>query len=84
VDINNNKVIIDFYKIKYPDIKCIIINFNTTIVELESGGIGKTVCQPQDKYSVNRGIEIAYLKIKIRELNKQCKNMIKELKMLCK
>lgn len=55
----------------------LIFNQNATICILDDGSKGVSKCMPEDKYDEVKGIKIAYLRAKIKSINK-------ELKQLCK
>jgi len=48
-----------------------------TIVILDDGSKGVAKCMPEDEYDKTKGIKIAYLKAKIKSLNKELKELIK-------
>jgi len=55
----------------------VIQNNNATIVILEDGSKGVSKCLPIDTYNETKGIKIAYIRAKIKSLNKELKELIK-------
>ena len=55
----------------------IIQNNNATIVILEDGSKGVSKCLPTDAYNETKGIKIAYLRAKMKSLNKELKLLTK-------
>lgn len=57
----------------YDDISKCIINDNVTVIILKSGCKGIAKCLPQDKYEEEIGVRVAYIKAKIKEMQKELK-----------
>lgn len=55
----------------------IIINKNTTIVLLEDGTKGIAKLNPSDTFDINKGIQIACHRAKIKQIEKELKQLIK-------
>lgn len=55
----------------------VIHSGNRTIVILNDGSKGMAKCSPDDEYDKTKGIKIAYIRAKIKSLNKELKNLIK-------
>ncbi|MFC0903736.1 hypothetical protein ACFHWD_03410 [Clostridium sp. MT-14] len=55
----------------------IIHSDNRTIVILNDGSKGIAKCNPDDEYNKTKGIKIAYIRAKIKSLNKELKNLVK-------
>lgn len=58
---------------EYNDISKCIINDNVTVIILKSGCKGIAKCLPQDKYEEEIGVRVAYIKAKIKEMQKELK-----------
>jgi hypothetical protein len=60
------------------NIKCIINEVNETIVViLDNGTKGIAKCLSEDEFDIQKGFDIAYLKAKIKSLQKQLKQLTK-------
>jgi len=55
----------------------VIQNNNATIVILEDGSKGVSKCLPIDTYNETKGIKIAYIRAKIKSLQKELKTLTK-------
>lgn len=60
-----------------PKHEKVIHNENATIVILDDGSKGVARCCPEDTYDKVKGIKIAYLRAKIKSLNKELKQLVK-------
>lgn len=65
-----------YFKIK-PKKEKIIHNKNATIVILDDGCKGVAKCSPEDEFDKTKGIKIAYLRAKIKSLQKELKSLTK-------
>lgn len=75
---NRDEVNLYFVEYKEPemelyDVKRVIYNDNVTVVFLNSGVKGISKCMEEDTYNKEVGFRVAYLKAKIKELNKELK-----------
>lgn len=55
----------------------VIHSDNRTIVILNDGSKGIAKCNPDDEYDKTKGIKIAYVRAKIKSLNKELRNLVK-------
>lgn len=55
----------------------LIFNQNATICILDDGCKGVSKCMEEDVYNETKGIKIAYLRAKIKSMNKELKQLIK-------
>lgn len=55
----------------------LIINDKATIVILDDGCKGVAKCCPEDKFDRTKGIKIAYLRAKIKSLQKELNELVK-------
>ena len=55
----------------------VIHNDNATIIILDDGSKGVAKCAPDDFYDKTKGIKIAYLRAKIKSLNKELRQLVK-------
>jgi hypothetical protein len=64
-----------FFKTKEKNEK-VIHNKNATIVILDDGCKGVAKCSPEDEFNKTTGIKIAYLRAKIKSLQKELKYLL--------
>lgn len=55
----------------------VIHNDNATIVILDDGCKGVAKCMIEDEYNKTKGIKIAYIRAKIKSLQKELKDLVK-------
>jgi len=55
----------------------VIHNGNATIVILDDNSKGVSKCCPLDEYNKTKGIKIAYIRAKIKSLQKELKTLVK-------
>ena len=55
----------------------VIYNSNATVVILDDGSKGIAKCSPTDTFNKTQGVKIAYLRAKIKSLQKELKSLAK-------
>lgn len=77
IDARTKEVIKDSSFRTTPKHEKIIHNENATIVILDDGSKGVAKCMPEDTYDKTTGIKIAYIRAKIKSLQKELKVLTK-------
>jgi len=67
----------DYFKINERSER-VIHNDKATIVILDDGTKGVSKCDPADTYNKTKGIKIAYIRAKIKSLQKELKQLLNQ------